>query len=221
MAGAWDFWNNILGFVGHSCKKGKIVVSCGCMNAAKSLWLLIGLFIASSRGRKIQAFIPQNAMPQGRDVIESRAQSNGHVMSLPAMRLSDPFDILKHLEPDTQVIGIDEAHFWDLRLVKVCDELVRRGIVVLVAGLDQDFRGKSFPDSPIPGLMVRAVHVDKLQGACELCGRPSTRSQRYNEKGEVASWEEPTVKEAKGGYKGLCDDCWVEPPGRPDELVEF
>lgn len=224
MSGGWDFWNEIFGFYGVGRKKGVQLVACGCMNAAKSLCLLLGLTAAQNRGRKIQNFIPLNAMPIGRNVIESRVCNGDVPMTMLATRLENPLDILTLLDSDTQVVGIDEAHFFDKRLIYVCDTLVERGIVVLVSGLDQDFRGEPFPGSPIPDLMVKAYYVEKLQGICEICGKPSTRSQRYKENGEVAPWTDETVKEEKCGYKGLCNDCWVEPPGKPKhaaQLVNF
>ena len=86
------------------------------------------------------------------------------------------------LASEADVIGIDEAQFFDQSLVDVCGQLARSGKRVIVAGLDQDFLGRPF--EPIPNLMAVAEFVTKLHAVCMVCGSPANHSQRLSEKGD-------------------------------------
>jgi thymidine kinase len=94
------------------------------------------------------------------------------------------------MEPDTTVIGIDEAQFFDDGILEVTRQLADRGIRVLVAGLDQDFRGEPF--GPMPALMSKAEQVDKLRAICMVCGEPASRTQRLVN-GRPARYDDPVV----------------------------
>ena len=91
---------------------------------------------------------------------------------------------------DTTVIAIDEAQFFDAELVTITQELADRGIRVIVAGLDTNFRGKPF--GPMPELMARAEIVDKLHAICMVCGEPASRTQRLID-GKPAKYDDPVV----------------------------
>lgn len=104
------------------------------------------------------------------------------------------------VEPETHVVAIDEAQFFDRGIVEVCDRLASRGVRVIVAGLDQDYLGRPFP--PMPELMAIAEVVTKVHAVCTVCGGPASRSQRL-----IA--EEVTV--LVGGaesYEARCRACF-------------
>jgi thymidine kinase len=99
-------------------------------------------------------------------------------------------NILAKLQGDTTVVGIDEAQFFDADVVQIAQQLATRGIRVLVAGLDTDFRGEPF--GPIPILMSIAEHVDKLHAICMVCGDEASRTQRLVN-GQPARYDDPVV----------------------------
>jgi len=84
------------------------------------------------------------------------------------------------LHEDSEVVGVDEAQFFDVGIVDLVERLADRGVRVLIAGLDQDYLGRPF--APMPQLMAIAEHVQKVYAVCTLCGAPATRSQRVVEK---------------------------------------
>ena len=93
-------------------------------------------------------------------------------------------------EKDTTVVAIDEAQFFDAQIVQIAEQLASRGIRVLVAGLDTDFRGEPF--GPMPILMSMAEHVDKLHAICMVCGDEASRTQRLVN-GKPARYDDPVV----------------------------
>src|SRR5256885_8538523 len=84
--------------------------------------------------------------------------------------------IANELRPDTQVVGIDEAQFLDAPIVELVTSLAQRGLRLVIAGTDLDFRGEPF--GPMPQLMAIAEQVDKLHAICVVCGGPASRNQR-------------------------------------------
>ncbi len=104
--------------------------------------------------------------------------------------LKKPAEILPKIDKDTTVVGIDEAQFMDAEVVEVAQELAERGIRVLVAGLDTDFRGEPF--GPMPILMSKAERVDKLHAICMVCGDEASRTQRLVN-GKPARYDDPVV----------------------------
>jgi thymidine kinase len=114
-------------------------------------------------------------------------------------------DILSTLEKDTEVVAIDEAQFFDSSIPQVCNELAERGLRVIVAGLDMDFRGEPF--GPMPVLMAQAEQVDKLQAICQSCGAPASRTQRLIN-GQPASYDDPVILVgAEEVYEARCRMC--------------
>lgn len=99
-------------------------------------------------------------------------------------------DILLYLAPDTSVVGIDEAQFFDPNVVEVAQMLALKGIRVIVAGLDMDFRGEPFGCMPV--FLAIAENVDKLQAICMVCGEPACRTQRLVN-GNPAHYRDPVV----------------------------
>ncbi|HID88548.1 MAG TPA: thymidine kinase [Anaerolineae bacterium] len=109
------------------------------------------------------------------------------------------------IEPDTTVVAIDEGQFFNEGLVDLCEDLANRGVRVIVAGLDMDFRGEPF--GPMPQLMARAERVDKLQAICIVCGGPASRTQRLIN-GRPAAYDDPVIMVgADEVYEARCRGC--------------
>jgi thymidine kinase len=99
-------------------------------------------------------------------------------------------DIIQNVGSDTSVVAIDEAQFFDPGIVSVAQELASRGLRVLVAGLDMDFRGEPF--GVMPEFLAIAERVDKFQAICMVCGEPASRTQRLVN-GKPARYSDPVV----------------------------
>jgi len=125
------------------------------------------------------------------------SHSQQRIESIPVESVAQ---ILERLEIGTQVLGIDEAQFFGPELVDLCEDLADRGLRVIVAGLDQDYRGKPF--GSIPQLLAVAESVTKLQAICVRCGEPATRSQRITEE------TDQVVVGANDMYEARCRFCF-------------
>jgi thymidine kinase len=144
--------------------------------------------------QKVQIFKP---------IIDNRYSAD-HVQSHDANRLlAKPVekarDILKFVEDNTRVVGIDEVQFFDDSVIEVANKLAYRGIRVLCAGLDMDFKGQPF--GPMPKLLAIAESVTKLQAVCMVCGKPASRSQRTQGGSSVVAVG------AKEMYEARCRFC--------------
>ncbi len=165
---------------------GSVEVICGSMFCGKTEELIRRLRRAEIAKQKVQVFKP---------AIDKRYDSGQKVtshagMAFDALPVEKAADILAHLDSDTTVVGIDEAQFLDDGVVAISQQLADKGIRVIVAGLDTDFRGEPF--GSIPTLMAIAEQVDKLQAICMVCGEPASRTQRLvNDK--PARYEDPIV----------------------------
>ncbi len=113
-------------------------------------------------------------------------------------------EIFYNLEPETQVVGIDEVQFFGPEIVAVCEALANKGLRVICAGLDQDFQGRPF--EPIPQLLAVAEYVTKELSICVVCGNPAHRSQRIGSSGERV------VVGAQDSYEARCRKCHVPAP---------
>ncbi len=164
---------------------GSIEVVCGSMFSGKTDELIRRLVRATIAKQKVQVFKPAIDIRYAVEKVTSHAGSN-----YDALPVEKAADIRSKLEKDTTVVGIDEAQFFDSEVVCVADELAARGIRVLVAGLDTDFRGEPF--GPMPLLMSRAEHVDKLHAICMVCGDEASRTQRLVN-GKPARYDDPVV----------------------------
>jgi thymidine kinase len=126
-----------------------------------------------------------------------------------ATSVAQATDILDQLDTKTEVVAIDEAQFFDWSITEVCAALADRGMRVIVAGLDMDFRGEPF--GPMPVLMAQAEHVDKLQAICQCCGAPASRTQRLIN-GSPAAYDDPVILVgAEEVYEARCRVCHVVP----------
>jgi len=164
---------------------GSIEVICGPMFSGKTDELIRRLVRATIAKQKVQVFKPAIDVRYAVEKVTSHAGSN-----YDALPVEKAADIRKQLEKDTTVVGIDEAQFFDPEIVQIADELAARGVRVLVAGLDTDFRGEPF--GPMPLLMSRAEHVDKLHAICMTCGDEASRTQRFVN-GKPARYDDPVV----------------------------
>lgn len=164
---------------------GSIEVVCGSMFSGKTDELIRRLVRATIAKQKVQVFKPSIDIRYAVEKVTSHAGSN-----FDAIPIQNATDILNKLDKDTTVVGIDEAQFFDPEVVPVAKELASRGIRVLAAGLDTDFRGEPF--GPMPVLMSIAESVDKLHAICMVCGDEASRTQRLVN-GKPARYDDPVV----------------------------
>lgn len=182
---------------------GWVEVICGSMFSGKTEELIRRLKRAQIAKQKVQIFKPQ---------IDNR-YSNDHVTShsslqLDAANIQNAEEILGLLEDNTRIVGIDEAQFLTTNVVDVCHRLANRGLRVIVAGLDLDYRG--LPFGPIPVLMATAEFVTKMSAICMVCGNPASRTQRIRSKNGRESSSQVLVG-AQDLYEARCRRCF-EPP---------
>jgi thymidine kinase len=166
-------------------KPAQIEVICGSMFCGKTEELIRRLRRAIIAREKVVVFKP---IIDNRYVVE-RVHSHAGI-EIDAIPIHDINDVYKHIDEDTAVVGIDEAQFFGEDIVKIVVDLSDRGIRVILAGLDMDFRAEPFGMMPI--LMAKAEKVDKLTAICMVCGQPATRTQRIVN-GEPANYHEPIV----------------------------
>jgi thymidine kinase len=178
---------------------GWIEVITGSMFSGKSEELIRRVRRAEIAKQKVQLFKPRIDARYSADAIVSHSD-----MKMPSQVVASPREILAAVAEDTEVVGIDEAQFFDADLVSVANTLANRGKRVIVAGLDQDFRGRPF--EPMPQLMAIAEYVDKTLAICMRCGAPANRSQRL-----VAASDRVVVGGAHE-YEARCRDCFDPGP---------
>jgi thymidine kinase len=166
-------------------KTGSIEVVCGSMFSGKTDELIRRLRRAVIARQKVQVFKPAIDVRYAVEKVTSHAGAD-----FEAVPVRNSAEIALKLDTDTTVVGVDEAQFFDDGIVEVTRQLSERGIRVLVAGLDTDFRAEPF--GPMPTLMAVAEHVDKLQAICMVCGEPASRTQRLLD-GKPARYDEPVV----------------------------
>jgi len=164
---------------------GSIEVITGSMFSGKTDELIRRLVRATIAKQRVQVFKPVIDVRYAVEKVTSHTGSNFNAIPIRHSR-----EIFGRLEVDTNVIAIDEAQFIDDEIIAVTRQLAERGIRVIVAGLDMDFRGEPF--GPIPTLMAQAEHVDKLQAICMVCGEPASRTQRLVD-GKPARYDDPVV----------------------------
>ncbi|MCC7118529.1 MAG: thymidine kinase [Anaerolineales bacterium] len=164
---------------------GSIEVVCGSMFSGKTDELIRRLVRATIARQKVQVFKPAIDVRYAAEKVTSHAGAN-----FDATPVEKAGDIRKRLEAETTVVGIDEAQFMDAEVVQVAEELAGRGVRVIVAGLDTDFRGEPF--GSMPELMSKAESVSKLHAICMTCGDEASRTQRLVN-GRPARYDDPVV----------------------------
>lgn len=181
-------------------KSGWIEVVCGSMFSGKTEELIRRLRRAQIANQRVEIFKPATDTRYSEEEIVSHNQN-----SIPS-RVVDTAQQLLLLTSDVEVVGIDEAQFFDEEIVEVCNTLATRGIRVVVAGLDMDYRG--IPFGPMPLLMARAEFITKVHAICQQCGSLANYSYR------VAVSESQVLLGEKDAYEPRCRKCFY---GKPEK----
>lgn len=181
-------------------QRGWIEVICGSMFSGKTEELIRRLRRARIARQRVVTFKPAMETRYSENEVVSHDENVMH-----STAIESAHEILR-LAGDADVIGIDEAQFFDLELVAVCDKLARTGKRVIVTGLDQDYMGRPF--EPVPQLMSIAEHVTKLHAICVVCGAAANHSQR------ISVNEERVMLGADESYEPRCRQCF-EPHAIP------
>ncbi len=186
---------------------GHIEVICGSMFSGKSEELIRRIRRAEIAKQRVQVFSHSLDTRYGQSKVASHNGSN-----LSAAPVKTAAQIIEKLDPQTTVVAIDEAQFFDGELLSVVNELAKRGVRVIVAGLDVDFRAQPF--GPMPLLMAQAEQVEKLSAICVICGEPASRTQRLIN-GNPAKYDDPVILVgANEVYEARCR-LHHEVPGQP------
>ncbi len=164
---------------------GTVEVVTGSMFCGKTEELIRRLRRATIARQKVQVFKPAIDNRYGETKVTSH--SGDEFEALPIERASE---VLTHMDEDTTVVAIDEAQFFDQDITHIVQSLADRGVRVIVAGLDTDFRGEPF--GPMPKIMAQSERVDKLHAICMVCGELATRTQRLVN-GQPAHYNDPVV----------------------------
>ncbi len=174
---------------------GWVEVVCGSMFSGKTEELIRRLRRAQIAKQRVAIFKPVIDTRYAEDRIVSHSG-----VSLPSITVARAEEI-RERAGDVDVVGIDEAQFFDLELVRVCEDLADRGHRVIVAGLDQDYLGQPF--EPMPQLLAIAEYISKTLAICMVCGNPANRTQR------VAHRSERVLVGADEAYEARCRKCWT------------
>jgi thymidine kinase len=175
--------------------QGWIEVITGSMFSGKSEELIRRIRRAQIARQKVQVFKPRFDERFASDHIVSHSD-----IRLPSRNVPSARALVDAVDPDTDVVGIDEGQFFDLELPMVCNSLADGGKRVIVAGLDQDYLGKPF--EPMPQLLAIAEYITKTLAICVVCGNPANHTQRL-----VAN-SERVLLGAQGMYEARCRQCF-------------
>ncbi|MBD5588523.1 thymidine kinase [Clostridium botulinum] len=179
---------------------GWIEVVAGPMYSGKTEELIRRIRRAEIAKQKVQVFKPEIDNRYSKQHVVSHAGDK--IQSVP---VKSSKEILEKLLDDTDVIGIDEAQFFDDFLVEIVSKIANNNRRVICAGLDMDFKGEPF--GPMPKLMAIAEFVDKIQAVCMVCNNPATRTQRLIN-GKPAKKSDPVVLiGAQESYEARCRKC--------------
>jgi thymidine kinase len=177
---------------------GWIEVICGSMFSGKTEEMIRRLRRARIAQQRVEAFKPALDTRYSNNKVVSHDENS--IKTVPAHTASQILLLAEAFD----VVGIDEAQFFDDDLVEVCRTLAERGTRTIVAGLDQDYRGRPF--EPIPQLMAIAEHVTKLHAICVVCGAPANHSQR------IVPGDDRVLLGATDAYEPRCRHCFEPTP---------
>ncbi len=177
-------------------KAGWIEVITGSMFSGKTEELIRRLKRAQIAKQKVAIFKPELDKRYSEKEIVSHDQS-----SIPSIPIKHPAQILEHSN-EAEVIGIDEAQFFDDSIIEICNDLANKGKRVIIAGLDMDYQGKPF--GPMPALMAIAEYVTKVHAICIKCGNLAHFSHRITASNSLIELGE------KDKYEPLCRACYLE-----------
>jgi thymidine kinase len=188
---------------------GWVEVICGVMFSGKSEELIRRVRRAIIARKRVQVF--KSHLDERYAGIYQVSSHDGRTVE--AVPVDTPEQIAQLVLPDTQVVAIDEAQFLAPTIVALVTALANRGVRVIVAGTDNDFRGEPF--GPMPQLLAIAEVVDKLHAICVICGNPASRNQRLIG-GRPARYDSPTIMVGSmESYEARCRACHSVP--RRDE----
>jgi len=190
--------------IDHSKRRGYIEVICGSMFSGKTEELIRRLKRAKFAKQKVEIFKPAIDVRYDEEKVVSHDQN--YIMSTPVPSSSN----ILLLANDVEVVGIDEAQFFDSEIVSVCNQLAASGIRVIVAGLDMDYLGKPF--GPMPALLACAEYVTKVHAICMNCGNLAHISHRT-----IAN-DKLVVLGEKDSYEPLCRVCYNEKMAKGKEV---
>ena len=176
-------------------KKGWVEIICGSMFSGKTEELIRRLKRAQFAQQKIEIFKPVIDVRYDKKKVISHDLNE--IISTPVSTSSEILDLIT----EADVVGIDEAQFFDSKLPDVCSALAKKGVRVIVAGLDMDYLGNPF--GPIPNLMATAEFVSKVHAICVDCGDLAIHSNRI-----VASKDLVHLGEQEE-YEALCRSCFI------------
>jgi len=178
----------------HREKKGWVEVICGSMFSGKTEELIRRMKRAQYAGMKVEIFKPAIDTRYSKKYVVSHDKNE--IASTPIQNSAE----MLMLANEVEVVGVDEAQFFDTGIVHVVEELANKGARVIVAGLDLDYLGEPF--GPMPNLLSKAEYITKLHAICMDCGDLASRSFRYLEQdGQVLIGE-------KNSYEPLCRSCF-------------
>ncbi len=180
--------------IGEAHRPGRIEVVCGSMFSGKTEELIRRMKRAKFAKQKVEIFKPSIDTRYSDEDVVSHDQNSIHSTPI------ESSGALLLLASDIDVVGIDEAQFFDNGLVEVCNELANRGVRVIVAGLDMDFKG--IPFGPIPALCAIADEVTKVHAICVRCGALAYVSHR------LISNDRRVLLGEKDEYEPLCRECY-------------
>ena len=193
----------------HGTRPGWIEVIAGVMFSGKSEELIRRVRRAVIARKQVQVF--KSHLDARYAGLYNVSTHDG--ITVEAEPVDSSAEIMQRIRPTTEVVAVDEAQFLDEAIVDVANSLADRGVRVILAGTDVDFRG--LPFGPMPTLMCAAELVDKFQAICVVCGGPATRNQRLVN-GKPATWDSPTIMVGgRESYEARCRHCHKVP--RVDE----
>ena len=178
-------------------RRGTVTIICGCMFSGKTTELL----------RRLSRYAPQSVLTLKHE-IDRRYRADAVVAhageSRPAVVIGSAYQGLRHIAPDTKVVGLDEAHFFDMTLIEVAQSLAARGTDVILTSLDRDSWGRSFP--VCEQLCRIADEYLPKYAVCATCGAVADRTQRLTPivDGQMVGGPE--------SYEARCAKCWRPPP---------
>ena len=181
-------------FIENSKNPGWIEVICGSMFSGKTEDLIRRLKRAKFANQRVEIFKPKIDIRYSEEAVVSHDANQ--ILSTPV----DSSASILLLTGDVDVVGIDEAQFFDPGIVDVVQQLASMGIRVIVAGLDTDFRG--IPFGPMPAMMAVAEHVTKVHAICVKCGDPANHSHRLSASNKLVELGENDI------YEPLCRHCF-------------
>jgi len=181
-------------FIHRNTQVGTIEVICGSMFSGKTEELIRRMKRAQFAKLPVEIFTPTIDIRYDHHGITSHDSNT--IASTPVPHSS----AILLLSAETKVVGIDEAQFFDEELPHVCSQLANKGVRVIVAGLDMDYKG--LPFNPVPALMALAEHVTKVHAVCVQCGAPATYSYRITES------QERILLGERDSYEPRCRACY-------------